>query len=164
MKIKEENWYGLDHAEINIKVEGSPDYIRSFMINGHVWAVYKSDNPNRENGHKDYVMLSKTGDGRWFISGKDKADMEEWKLQSAIHCLLCDTVLYSITGHHYHKCGCANETMVDGGRNYLRYGGRDMTLVKPITLDLIMGAILPYRDDDIIKDEDSNGESLSDTK
>lgn len=33
--------------------------------------------------------------------------------------------------HDYVVCECPNQTMVDGGRDYIRYGGKDMNLVHP---------------------------------
>ena len=50
-----------------------------------------------------------------------------------VHCDICDTYLISNYQHDFKTCGCYNQTMVDGGREYLRYGGKDMlsiTLLK----------------------------------
>lgn len=33
--------------------------------------------------------------------------------------------------HDYKTCGCENQTMVDGGTAYQRYGGIDLKKVKP---------------------------------
>lgn len=37
----------------------------------------------------------------------------------------------SMNRHDYVLCECPNETMVDGGTDYIRCGGKDMTMVEP---------------------------------
>ena len=49
-------------------------------------------------------------------------------------CLACGEVLVSWWGHNFKTCSCPNRTMVDGGRNYTRYGGQDMKLVQPVRI------------------------------
>lgn len=44
-------------------------------------------------------------------------------------CLECGEVLTSYHVHDYKTCGCKNETMIDGGLEYQRYGGVDMTKI-----------------------------------
>lgn len=39
-----------------------------------------------------------------------------------VQCPKCKQRLFSFHVHDYKVCGCENETMVDGGRDYLRYG------------------------------------------
>jgi two-component sensor histidine kinase len=46
-----------------------------------------------------------------------------------VQCKECGEVLTSYHGHDYKTCGCYNETMVDGGTNYQRYGGKNLDLV-----------------------------------
>jgi hypothetical protein len=140
--VKEVNYYGLDHAAVNKKFTGELTYLRTFTIRGHHWAVYKAANPNRELGHKDYMMLGCSGSGQWSVSGSTPEQMEIERYQDAVLCTSCDTVLYSINRHHYHKCGCSNETMVDGGKDYLRCGGYDMSKIIQVKLDLITGLLV----------------------
>ncbi len=45
-----------------------------------------------------------------------------------IKCLGCKKRLFSFSGHDLKYCGCNNDTFVDGGRNYLRYG---YMIIKP---------------------------------
>jgi len=47
-------------------------------------------------------------------------------------CKQCGTQLVSYHRHDYKTCGCSNQTMVDGGLSYLRYGGMDMEQVESI--------------------------------
>lgn len=49
---------------------------------------------------------------------------------SKIKCLACGMVLESIFRHNWVSCGCENETFVDGGQDYLRCGGVDLTLIE----------------------------------
>lgn len=46
-----------------------------------------------------------------------------------VQCRECGEVLTSYHRHDYKTCGCTNETMVDGGNEYQRYGGKDLDLV-----------------------------------
>jgi hypothetical protein len=46
-----------------------------------------------------------------------------------VQCKACNEILTSYYGHDYKTCSCPNETMVDGGNNYQRYGGVNLTLV-----------------------------------
>lgn len=39
-----------------------------------------------------------------------------------VECAKCKKRMFSFHVHDYKLCGCENETMVDGGREYLRYG------------------------------------------
>lgn len=45
-------------------------------------------------------------------------------------CLKCNEILQSRHRHDYVTCHCDNKTMLDGGDEYLRTGGMEMTLVK----------------------------------
>ena len=46
-----------------------------------------------------------------------------------VQCKSCGEVLTSYHRHDYKTCGCENETMVDGGTDYQRYGGLNLDLV-----------------------------------
>lgn len=46
-----------------------------------------------------------------------------------VRCGVCDTTLESKHRHDFVGCGCSNRTFVDGGNDYLRYGGMDMTQI-----------------------------------
>ena len=50
---------------------------------------------------------------------------------NSVTCLDCGEVLVSHHRHDYKTCGCDNQTMVDGGTAYQRYGGIDLKKVKP---------------------------------
>lgn len=39
-----------------------------------------------------------------------------------VKCLDCQRRIFSFSRHDFKFCGCKNETFVDGGREYLRYG------------------------------------------
>ena len=40
-----------------------------------------------------------------------------------VQCMGCKKRMFSFHVHDYKTCGCPYDTMVDGGREYLRYGG-----------------------------------------
>jgi hypothetical protein len=52
--------------------------------------------------------------------------MKDQIVYNSVTCLECLETLVSYHRHDYKTCGCKNETMVDGGIEYLRYGGKDM--------------------------------------
>lgn len=45
---------------------------------------------------------------------------------NGIKCPVCKTVLFSRARHDFRQCDCINETFVDGGFDYLRYGYKDL--------------------------------------
>ncbi len=50
-----------------------------------------------------------------------------------VTCPQCHIEAYSRARHDFRLCGCPAQTMVDGGFDYLRCGGKDITkLVKRI--------------------------------
>ena len=55
--------------------------------------------------------------------------MEIQIILNRVQCKNCGEVLTSYNRHDYKTCGCENETMVDGGTDYQRYGGKDLSLV-----------------------------------
>ena len=53
---------------------------------------------------------------------------------SMVVCRQCGDILVSKHCHDFVQCKCPNETFVDGGDNYFRRGGKDMSLVfTPLT-------------------------------
>lgn len=52
-----------------------------------------------------------------------------------ILCEECGVVLVSRGRWDFRKCGCYNESYVDGGQSdYVRIGGRDLTKIKNIVI------------------------------
>lgn len=138
--VKEVNYYGLDHEAVNKKFSGDLTYIRTFTIGAHYWAVYRAKSPDKSKGHKRYMMLGhRPNSDQWYVSGRTSKEIQKDRKQDAVLCMMCKTILYSIHVHHYHGCGCTNQTFVDGGREYLRCGGVDAGKVRSGTLDLLTG-------------------------
>lgn len=50
--------------------------------------------------------------------------------RNAVKCLVCNTVLESKHQHHFLECGCRNQSFVDGGLLYIRFGAVDLDLVE----------------------------------
>ena len=55
--------------------------------------------------------------------------MEKQIILNRVQCRECGEVLTSHHRHDYKTCSCTNETMVDGGTDYQRYGGLNFDLV-----------------------------------
>ncbi len=49
-----------------------------------------------------------------------------------VKCLECGKILESKYRHDFVGCGCPNATFVDGGNDYLRVGGMDLTKIEVI--------------------------------
>jgi hypothetical protein len=56
-------------------------------------------------------------------------DMCESPGINAVKCLNCGKVMESKSVHDFRMCNCPNETFVDGGTDYQRYGGHRMELI-----------------------------------
>ncbi len=52
------------------------------------------------------------------------------KYPGVLQCLQCKRILVSFNRHDYKLCGCSNDTMIDGGHDYLRCGGKDLSKIK----------------------------------
>jgi hypothetical protein len=48
---------------------------------------------------------------------------------SKIKCMLCNEILESKHRHDYVVCSCDNRTVLDGGNDYLKLGGRDLSKI-----------------------------------
>jgi len=49
-----------------------------------------------------------------------------------VKCLVCNEVLESKYRHDFVMCECENQTFVDGGDDYLRFGGADLDKIEII--------------------------------
>jgi|WetSurMetagenome_2_1015567.scaffolds.fasta_scaffold78352_3 hypothetical protein len=138
--MRNDTYYGFSTKAINKKFEGGLTYCNTFCINREYApvAVYKVAEPNREKGHKDFLLLQIDLLGQAYIRGMDSDDMEKHRYQEGIKCLKCGNILYSINRHHYHECSCLG-CSIDGGRDYLKIGGSNYAIVK---YDLIEDKIL----------------------
>lgn len=56
------------------------------------------------------------------------------KYPGAVQCLECKKILVSFSRHDYKTCGCPQQTMVDGGHDYLRCGGKDLKKVQVLKI------------------------------
>lgn len=55
-----------------------------------------------------------------------------------VKCLECGVVLHSKYRHDFQQCECPNQTFVDGGDDYLRFGGMDFDKIKILPNDYII--------------------------
>ena len=61
---------------------------------------------------------------------------------SKIKCLSCNTILESKYRWDFKSCDCPNNTYIDGGNDYLRFGTKDLT--KILFWDEEVKKFLPY--------------------
>lgn len=45
-------------------------------------------------------------------------------------CLSCGDILHSTHRHDFVQCSCDNHSFVDGGNEYKRRGGQDLSLIR----------------------------------
>jgi hypothetical protein len=141
MKLVKTNWYGFDHAAVNKQFGGDLTFVNDFCVNGQYppSAVYRAANPDRTKGHKDYMLLTKSGDQMW-VSGMTPEEMEKFRYQEAIHCLSCDDVIYSVNRHDFRPCTCG-KVHIDGGRDYTKINFDTGAQYKLVLLDLLTDVI-----------------------
>lgn len=56
--------------------------------------------------------------------------MEKYLILNRLTCLNCGEELISYNRHDYKTCKCENETFIDGGLDYCRYGGKDLSKIE----------------------------------
>lgn len=61
--------------------------------------------------------------------------MEKKLVYNSVICLSCGETLISRFRHDYKTCSCENQTMVDGGLDYQRFGGKNLDLVQSFCID-----------------------------
>jgi hypothetical protein len=101
--------------------------------------VCRASHPDRSKGHKRYLILNVDGGTVW-ARGRDAKDLENQRLQNAVHCFKCDWVVFSVNRHHMNYCKCQNAA-IDGGKDYSVVTGRPSTL-QLVQIDLITGKVL----------------------
>jgi hypothetical protein len=133
---RHDSYYGFKTENVDKKFEGGLTYCNTFCLKGsyYPYAVYSVANPNREKGHKDYLLLW-VSLGIVLVGGIDKDEMEKWRYQNGVECLKCGDVLYSVYCHDFHTCKCG-KVAVDGGRDYLKISG-NVGEWRQITFDLV---------------------------
>lgn len=62
----------------------------------------------------------------------ESVQMNNTNPQQGVLCPTCKKRMFSYHVYDYKECGCENETMVDGGKEYLRYGWKS---IKPELID-----------------------------
>lgn len=70
----------------------------------------------------------------FFPRKKELSEVVKKIVHSQVTCLSCGEVLISEHRHDYKTCSCPNETMVDGGNDYVRYGGKDLSKIEFFTV------------------------------
>lgn len=56
--------------------------------------------------------------------------MEKQLIHNSVTCLECGETLISRFTHDYNTCSCPQQTSVDGGLSYGKYGGKDLNKVQ----------------------------------
>lgn len=143
MKIRKHNYFGFDHEAVKQKFEGNPVYCNDLDIDGRTWAVYYVAKPNKEKGHKNYMMLTNAGDRGMYVSGMDQARSFQHRKVTAMHCFKCDEVIYSPHRHAMITCECKSVS-IDGGSSYNRFLYQPgETMYKIIILDALTDTVIP---------------------
>lgn len=143
--LKKVDWLGLDHKAVSKHFEGDPQFINYMNVGNEgdlVAAVYLSKNPNREKGHKEFMLLWKHPEGSLMVSGMEREEIEKHTKVAGLACMKCNTALWSLNRHHYHSCGCENDMFVDGGKDYLRAGAKNLSKTATVTINLLTDEVI----------------------
>lgn len=151
MKIKKNDYLGLKHEAVCKKFEGELSFINYMCItdtkgNSYIGAVYKAAKPNKKKGHKKYMVLfsqlnPETLKSQFYVTGKTEAEMKKDRIHNGVLCTHCKDVIVSLSGHDFVNCSCG-EAFIDGGKNYIRYGGGDLSKLKLVKVDLLTDKII----------------------
>lgn len=142
MKIRSMNYHGFDHAAVAKRFGGDLSFVNTFTVRDTEFepvAVYLAKCPDRAKGHKTYMLLQVTPEGG-LVRGMELDDFKGLNVRQAIHCLECAEVIFSSYRHDCAWCSCGN-AMIDGGHDYVRSGGKDLTRTRPCRLDLLTGKV-----------------------
>ena len=141
MRLVKPNWYSFDHAAVTKKFEGNPQFCNDFCVKGEYQpsAVYYSKKPNKRKKHKTYMLLTKS-DGQFYIRGMSPREMNKYRYQSALYCLSCKDIIYSVMRHDFRSCTCG-KVSVDGGKDYFKISYKPRARWKQVTVDLLTDLI-----------------------
>lgn len=143
MKIRSVNYHGFDHEAVARKFGGDLTFVNSFTVKAVEFepvAVYLARSPDRAKGHKTYMLLQVFPGRGGIVRGMELEDFKGLNVREAIHCLDCDEVIFSSYRHDCAWCTCGN-AMIDGGHDYVRSGGKDLTRTRSCRLDLLTGKV-----------------------
>lgn len=137
------NWYNFNHDKVREKFEGGLTYLNDFCVNDEYApvAVYKVDNPNRNKGHKSYVLLQVDPLKYLLIRGMDQEEMDKWRFQDGVKCNLCQDVIYSVNRHDFRSCKCGSVS-IDGGKCYTKLSWEKNNNFTCVTVDLLLNLYL----------------------
>lgn len=136
MNIKKIDYLELPHDKILERLSAETYFVNYMNIKGMLAAVYRCRKPDTKLGHKEYVLVYNNGYS-WFISGLTRYQIKKYSKMNGVLCKNCDTFLYSMTRHDFHNCACPNETSVDGGKDYIHCGGKDLSKLVHGSIDLL---------------------------
>lgn len=149
MKYQSPNYYGFDHEKVGAKFKGDLTYIGDLLLTGerHPCAVYRAASPNRELGHKEFMLLQVsydplTGHRGGIVRGMEWEELEKHSIHQGVFCKVCEKVLVSIAHHGMASCGCPNRAFVDGGNSYMRFGAHDMTQLLRVEVNMLEGTVV----------------------
>lgn len=151
MKLRKRNYNGFIHEAVSKKLSGDLTYINDFCLDikgvGYTTcSVYRAAKPDKSKGHKEFVVLFFAG-RQMYVTGRSRYELNKERKHSGIHCTACGTVMVSLNRHDYQTCGCPNEAMIDGGKDYQRFGAADMAKIQAVTVDLLTDKITVETDD-----------------
>jgi hypothetical protein len=149
MRLIQKNHYNFNIQKVKDKYGQDLVYLNDFPEEKDgettVWAVFSQENPDRSKGHKNYMMLGQITSDKFAVTGRDNID--SIRFVGGVHCLECDTVIYSANRHDFTVCGCENEASVDGGLDYMRAGAVDTSKMKYVRIDLLLNEVLELKEE-----------------
>jgi hypothetical protein len=146
MSTLKRNYYGLDLSKINEKFTGDLTYLGDISTKEgaftRVYSVFKAANPDRSQGHKEYVMIYHDAVSmKYYVTGREENQLGSLAKMEGIKCLECGEVLVSLDRHDYQSCKCENSASIDGGRDYIKRGAKDLSKVAFVEINLLTGEV-----------------------
>lgn len=150
VKLKKVDWLGLKHDAVIKHFEGDLSFVNYMNVGERgdlVAAVYHAKKPNRDKGHKEFMLLWQKYDpisdeSHLMVSGMDRDQIEKHAKVTGLLCLDCRQALFSLNRHHMHSCGCDNDMFVDGGKDYLRAGAKSLARTATVTINLLTDEVV----------------------
>lgn len=146
IKLKKVDWYGINHEKAAKQFEGDISFVNYMNVGEKgdlIAAVYHAKKPNRDKGHKEFMLLYKDPvQDQWFVAGMERDQIEKHAKVTGLLCLECNQALFSLNRHHFHSCGCENDMFVDGGKDYLRAGAKSLKKTATVRINLMTDEVI----------------------
>ncbi|MEY3420794.1 MAG: hypothetical protein RIR48_1083 [Bacteroidota bacterium] len=146
-KVIKHNYYNIDANKV-------PDFLKDY-VDGLTKPVIYCNDVDIDGVTYSVFQLTKSINNKQFLllafkynrlkkMLKTKEEIQIYRIVDAVHCFLCDTIVYSPNVHCFVNCDC-KKLGIDGGSFYnkISYDPDHEGKFKIIKLDIITEIIIP---------------------